>query len=109
MSSKDLIVFFFKQKTAYEMRISDWSSDVCSSDLAERAMEAVRRDARVILEAERTIGQQPPDKGGAARRVADRQQQQRAAAQLRIGVAKGGQNTAQIGRASCRERVGQSV
>src|SRR3546814_8452120 len=29
-----LYVFFFKQKTAYEMRISDWSSDVCSSDLA---------------------------------------------------------------------------
>src|SRR3546814_10707372 len=27
-------LFFFKQKTAYEMRISDWSSDVCSSDLA---------------------------------------------------------------------------
>src|SRR3546814_3755622 len=27
--------FFFKQKTAYEMRISDWSSDVCSSDLAQ--------------------------------------------------------------------------
>src|SRR3546814_7127927 len=29
-----LIFFFFKQKTAYEMRISDWSSDVCSSDLS---------------------------------------------------------------------------
>src|SRR3546814_687511 len=29
--------FFFKQKTAYEMRISDWSSDVCSSDLAYAA------------------------------------------------------------------------
>src|SRR3546814_7825408 len=29
-----VIVFFCKQKTAYEMRISDWSSDVCSSDLA---------------------------------------------------------------------------
>src|SRR3546814_6747469 len=29
--------FFFKQKTAYEMRISDWSSDVCSSDLFEHA------------------------------------------------------------------------
>src|SRR3546814_6499313 len=29
--------FFFKQKTAYEMRISDWSSDVCSSDLRARA------------------------------------------------------------------------
>src|SRR3546814_9655482 len=28
-----LFVFFFKQKTAYELRISDWSSDVCSSDL----------------------------------------------------------------------------
>src|SRR3546814_8719465 len=28
-----LYLFFFKQKTAYEMRISDWSSDVCSSDL----------------------------------------------------------------------------
>src|SRR3546814_16439011 len=28
-----MIFFFFKQKTAYEMRISDWSSDVCSSDL----------------------------------------------------------------------------
>src|SRR3546814_14014741 len=31
-----LFVFFFKQKTAYEMRISDWSSDVCSSDLLRR-------------------------------------------------------------------------
>src|SRR3546814_12592490 len=31
-----LVVFFFKQKTAYEMRISDWSSDVCSSDLCNR-------------------------------------------------------------------------
>src|SRR3546814_2303593 len=28
-----MLVFFFKHKTAYEMRISDWSSDVCSSDL----------------------------------------------------------------------------
>src|SRR3546814_7115418 len=31
--SSCVVVFFFKQKTAYEMRISDWSSDVCSSDL----------------------------------------------------------------------------
>src|SRR3546814_8087455 len=31
-----LIIFFFKQKTAYEMRISDWSSDVCSSDLSTK-------------------------------------------------------------------------
>src|SRR3546814_2764572 len=33
MSLVDSCFFFFKQKTAYEMRISDWSSDVCSSDL----------------------------------------------------------------------------
>src|SRR3546814_5677987 len=30
-----VLFFFFKQKTAYEMRISDWSSDVCSSDLCQ--------------------------------------------------------------------------
>src|SRR3546814_7091926 len=35
-----LIFFFFKQKTAYEMRISDWSSDVCSSDLQPRPHRA---------------------------------------------------------------------
>src|SRR3546814_10558790 len=33
MNRKNRGFFFFKQKTAYEMRISDWSSDVCSSDL----------------------------------------------------------------------------
>src|SRR3546814_4841659 len=31
-----VVFFFFKQKTAYEMRISDWSSDVCSSDLVSQ-------------------------------------------------------------------------
>src|SRR3546814_18661532 len=31
--------FFFKQKTAYEMRISDWSSDVCSSDLSQNLVD----------------------------------------------------------------------
>src|SRR3546814_14594450 len=43
LSNLDLVVvIFFKQKTAYEMRISDWSSDVCSSDLpASRAASAV--------------------------------------------------------------------
>src|SRR3546814_14441458 len=39
-----LYVFFFKQKTAYEMRISDWSSDVCSSDLLRRRGHQVRHD-----------------------------------------------------------------
>src|SRR3546814_2126637 len=37
-----VVVFFFKQKTAYEMRISDWSSDVCSSDLPQaQVLEAL--------------------------------------------------------------------
>src|SRR3546814_5948859 len=36
-------VFFFKQKTAYEMRISDWSSDVCSSDLMAAHRDPVHR------------------------------------------------------------------
>src|SRR3546814_9287283 len=42
-------MFFFKQKTAYEMRISDWSSDVCSSDLdgPDRADDASTGDHRV--------------------------------------------------------------
>src|SRR3546814_10120427 len=35
------VLFFFKQKTAYEMRISDWSSDVCSSDLTEQVLAQV--------------------------------------------------------------------
>src|SRR3546814_531535 len=51
--------FFFKQKTAYEMRISDWSSDVCSSDLAgDDARRPHRRSAcgrAVIDEAETDI------------------------------------------------------
>src|SRR3546814_10596858 len=36
------LVFFFKQKTAYEMRISDWSSDVCSSDLSNIANNVIK-------------------------------------------------------------------
>src|SRR3546814_17610498 len=37
-------VFVFKQKTAYELRISDWSSDVCSSDLPHQEVGRFRRD-----------------------------------------------------------------
>src|SRR3546814_2511338 len=37
-------MFFFKQKTAYEMRISDWSSDVCSSDLLDQWLDDDRTD-----------------------------------------------------------------
>src|SRR3546814_2033095 len=43
-SASYFLFFFFKQKTAYEMRISDWSSDVCSSDLRDLAEGAGHRD-----------------------------------------------------------------
>src|SRR3546814_11150392 len=42
-----LFFFFFKQKTAYEMRISDWSSDVCSSDLVGARQHRCQREARI--------------------------------------------------------------
>src|SRR3546814_1816770 len=41
-------VFFFKQKTAYEMRISDWSSDVCSSDLECLQRSEIERRERTV-------------------------------------------------------------
>src|SRR3546814_4601115 len=41
-----VFVFFFKQKTAYEMRISDWSSDVCSSDLGHDEAQQQHEDER---------------------------------------------------------------
>src|SRR3546814_2610016 len=51
MSVVDMcFVFFFKQKTAYEMRISDWSSDVCSSDLNALLGRIGRRIGRLIEE-----------------------------------------------------------
>src|SRR3546814_15349676 len=43
-----MIFFFFKQKTAYEMRISDWSSDVCSSDLIVQRLKALHPDTPII-------------------------------------------------------------
>src|SRR3546814_11593524 len=54
--------FFFKQKTAYEMRISDWSSDVCSSDLKVPFQESRLGDGP----AELTIGGQAFVNGGDA-------------------------------------------
>src|SRR3546814_11910487 len=52
--------FFFKQKTAYEMRISDWSSDVCSSDLADGCRDFSLRDVP-------PVAQSPPYRHGHAR------------------------------------------
>src|SRR3546814_15258756 len=44
-------LFFFKQKTAYEVRISDWSSDVCSSDLGRQADVQDHQGDRAVIDA----------------------------------------------------------
>src|SRR3546814_2180987 len=50
------VIFFFKQKTAYEMRISDWSSDVCSSDLNyDRIVRTKGRRAVALITGEEKI------------------------------------------------------
>src|SRR3546814_949861 len=48
-------VFFFKLKTAYEMRISDWSSDVCSSDLSTRPKRGPSIKEKKMSDAENTL------------------------------------------------------
>src|SRR3546814_5113277 len=58
-----LLVFFVKQKTAYEMRISDWSSDVCSSDLffhhqAERVGDPGCEQVRALLDQRVEFGEE---------------------------------------------------
>src|SRR3546814_5466389 len=65
-----LFFFFFKQKTAYEMRISDWSSDVCSSDLVQGFTQitqqgrALDQDFAVIGQADLHMGQRLADTAG---------------------------------------------
>src|SRR3546814_3211352 len=67
----DEVFFFFKQKTAYEMRISDWSSDVCSSDLVE--IRQRERYASAAVGADRdNAGEQRDGFGGALRRSEER-------------------------------------
>src|SRR3546814_4370405 len=79
-------LFFFKQKTAYEMRISDWSSDVCSSDLnlSERTVER----EMIPMAREMGMGVCPWSPLGG-------------------GVLAGKYSRKVIGRAACRERVCQ--
>src|SRR3546814_2246662 len=103
------VFFVFKQKTAYEMRISDWSSDVCSSDLrrpqqdgdaADQGGAAPRSGFRNGHE---EVGSRASGGAGAVEAVEQRraiafQQPERAMQQDR-----------QIGRASWRERVCQYV
>src|SRR3546814_7811257 len=110
--------FFFKQKTAYELRISDWSSDVCSSDLPVVALLGCLTGLGAManhreLTAARAAGLSP---SRLARPVAG-------AAGLLIVIAFLAQTygipywermalrlrAEEIGRASCRERVCKSV
>src|SRR3546814_4876869 len=59
MWCSSLVLFFFKQKTAYELRISDWSADVCSSDLPELSgalLAAGLVDELVIYQAPHIMG-----------------------------------------------------
>src|SRR3546814_4422433 len=91
--------FFFKQKTAYEMRISDWSSDVCSSDLGNGASIL---DDMVVGDNQTARG---IDHEPGARRDPRRQcLVGHAEEEAIIRIAQ-----QQIGRASCRERVCQYV
>src|SRR3546814_3833605 len=70
------IIFFFKQKTAYEMRISDWSSDVCSSDLIDDGGEVIAQqpvehiehdDGTSVADMRRVIDRRAADIHGDAR------------------------------------------
>src|SRR3546814_9344068 len=97
------VFFFFKQKTAYEMRISDWSSDVCSSDLAHAAQARARR-AALGLRNLRGVETMPV--------ILDAQDQQHRRVlddDARTACGAMANDVGQIGRASCRERVCQYV
>src|SRR3546814_3470913 len=89
--------FFFKQKTAYEMRISDWSSDVCSSDLQ------VKIDLAPLFPAVPAFEQAAESE---LVRLAERLTGHQAEA---VAFATEAPYLQQIGRASCRERVCQYV
>src|SRR3546814_1061184 len=66
-----VVFFFFKQKTAYEMRISDWSSDVCSSDL----QQAIGIGPALVAQAQRAGGEIVDMEPGKARAERRRRQQ----------------------------------
>src|SRR3546814_3996823 len=102
--------FFFKQKTAYEMRISDWSSDVCSSDLGHPLVGEVRGVgliAAVELVADKESRKPFDPLGSVGGAVYERAHEHGL-------IVRGIQDSIafcppQIGRASCRERVCQYV
>src|SRR3546814_1225249 len=93
--------FFFKQKTAYEMRISDWSADVCSSDLFWGTLDMRSSRARQPqLPAWLHVAAKQQTTTARTRLLQIRQWRRRRRLSMR---------NRQIGRASCRERVCQYV
>src|SRR3546814_3584932 len=109
------VFFFVKQKTAYEMRISDWSSDVCSSDLQRSEARQQRGEARQQRSEMRQ--QQRRQRGNDAQRQQRQTERQRGGTydrnrdgriDRRWDRNRNGQ-VDPIGRASCRERVCQYV
>src|SRR3546814_6643945 len=100
------IFFCFKQKTAYEMRISDWSSDVCSSDLRIRRDKNPRFYDADAVALKHVVFYPTEDDQTALKRFrageldSNDQFPARQYAWLKAN---------KIGRASCRERVCQSV
>src|SRR3546814_2049614 len=92
--------FFFKQKTAYEMRISDWSSDVCSSDLTRFASGPPPHG--FAAGGSSAPNHQIPDFAHIFHREPDALTPEPAVLHPAIGHIE-------IGRASCRERVCQYV
>src|SRR3546814_6226270 len=92
--------FVFKQKAAYEMRISDWSADVCSSDLRGIDHHAVDPASRARLD----LGLQLPGLGELGAAGADRG---RGAEDH--GEQEHDHHHLEIGRAACRARMCQNV
>src|SRR3546814_5930853 len=101
--SSGYFVFFFKQKTAYEMRISDWSSDVCSSDLSGGSANA-SADGLMLCLVSSIISYRLFDSACLVSVSFSA-----SAASSRSMSAFTDDRNRQIGRASCRERVCQYV
>src|SRR3546814_2441169 len=98
-----MCLFFFKQKTAYEMRISDWSSDVCSSDLEQAMSERKELTDEYLLMRYCALCMSRDEDADAIRYARDIIAADRALQDERDAL------DAEIGRASCRERACQYV
>src|SRR3546814_10918000 len=97
--------FFFKQKTAYEMRIIDWSSDVCSADRGAPGDELVESIAHAARHFDHSPGIVSLRAGLAVDESGRLPFHQAESALDQIGLL----SDHEIGRASCRERVCQYV